>query len=508
MKNVKVFSLIEELESRGIEYFVKENFNFSSIKRSEISKISVCLLSDINNEQTQVLYDNKELLSIKAICKQMGDNSYRLNRDFAPRESLPLGNFIYLQPFMPKQNVNTLVSKDVIDSTYSLLYDRSKDLSILVRTSEFLEIFDYNVINFRQKQNQVSSNKIEISKDIDIINAMTMESSAGAMKIKDSHTEITNISSSVINREIIIPLFPNTIEEILLNEPGELIECEYILDLFNIDHLLEAAFILKVHKLFPILEHKSITTRQIIHYVGSERAFSWIMDIAKASDKKKLPKELLDFYYKFSSHVNVASEVCNNIVEYILDNQKNIHASGFDRNKMLMVSRLVYFPILLLVANLTEEEYEDLSDHFILNPSHNALEVCDLVLGFNEIDFVAAIIGNDSHIPKFIENTFREQYSPMYNGTGHLYPNINYIARNLMGSHHITQNTVLAPSKKMAYTLGKRIGIDESTLEDLELQFPMFKKQAIEKNKIHIQKKSIGQKEIKGYLDKFAITIF
>lgn len=512
MANIKAFSIIEALTNGNINFFRESEFNFSSANKSQIKTSCVCFLKNSKNEHVQVLYTTNELLLESHVKSAMNDDSFKLNKDYLPREILPFGNFLFLQPFSSEFEIKTLISGDISSSTYLRVKDLTVDEFIVVRTDELLNLFEPKIVDLREKSNSADTGKIVLSKSLDDISKASEDHFAGSLCIKDSHIMTQEINSLTLDKDLIIPFFLSTSEEILnVNGEGSYVDPKYIMSLFNIDHLVETAYLIQAHKVYPELENYSIGMEDIISYVGSKESFEWLSKMAgKASEHSEngYNKEFLELYFKFASYINVASEVCSKIVSSIIKNEPSLKRKGLDESKMIMVSRLINFPSVLLATNSRKEDYNTIIEHITINPTHNTVEICDAILGYNEIDLVSAMLKNDSHIPQYIQNTLIEQYNPMYNGDNHLYPNLNYIASTLMANKGVMQTSVFAPSRKMAYALAKKIGISDKTMEITESRIEEFKREAINSNRIHAQKKAVNQKEIKDLLSKFTIPFF
>lgn len=508
LEHIKYYSLIEELTSHGIHFFHKDGFNFSSAKKNEISKVSVCLFENSSKKQTQLIYSNSELIDIKKIKTFENDQELSLNRKFSPRESIPFGKFIFIQPFFEKQNVKTLISSAIKSSKYLIVSDSVKNQYIIVKTEDFLSLFNYRVISFEQNvKEQVE--KITLNVGMDAIERVSKDSTFGSISIKDSHIETQSLSNIDLSKKVVIPIFPSTSEEILIiSDENSFVDIHYIESLFGIDHLLETAYLIKAHTEYPELKNFSINISQVISYVGVKKSFQWMIEIAEISQPVNMNEDFIEFYFKFASFINVASEVCSNIVSFIMQQETSLKSKDFDPSKMLMVSRLINFPSVLLSTNSSRKDYNDVVDHIIINPTHNAMEICDVVLGYNEVDLVSSSIAKNMNLPDFIKNTLLEQYNPMYNGADHLYPNLNYIASNLMLSQGIMQSSIFAPSKKMAYALADRIGISRETLLKTEEKIMQFKQLAIQKNRIHSKKKKINQETVNNQLAKYTLAVF
>lgn len=505
---IKSYSIIEEFILNGINFFLKDEFNFSSFKSNDVTNVSVCLFNKKNDNKVQLIYSVKELVDINKIRNIENDQSLSLNREFSPRENSPFGDFHHLQPFLKDQNVETIVSSHIENSKFVIVKDLSKNKSIVVETKLFLSIFIYKAISFNQDDsNQVD--KITLNVGMEAIEKASKDSNFGSITIKNSHTEskITKDISKI--KDVLIPIFPSTSEEILIiSDENSFVDIEYIISLFGIDHLLETAFLIKAHSEYKELKNFSISMSEIIAYVGIKQSFRWMIEIANDSNTDNMNEDFIEFYFKFASYINVASEICSNIISFIIKNEQNLQGSNFNPEKIIMVSRLINFPIVLLATNSSKKDYAEVIDHIIINPKHNSMEICDIVLGYNEIDLVSALLSNNLNLPDFIKNTLLEQYNPMYNGKNSIYPNLNYIASSIMSLAGMTQSSVFSPSKKMSSVLANRIGISEDTIKKIEDNIHDFKEKAIQKNKIHVKKKLKNQNELKNYFNKFILTVF
>lgn len=512
MQTIKTFSIINFLNEKEINYTKKKDFNFSSIATVDLNKMSVCFFSNSNNEHIQLFYSIKELVSAPKLNKALKDNDYKLNKHYAPREYLPFGKFINLQPFSEDCGIKTVVSNQVAESKYVQVNDLLLNESIVLLTEEFLSLFKYQAIELRESVKAQDTDKIVINKGFDAIERAKKDNCPGSITIKNSHIERKKNLNLPLKTDIVIPFFQATIDEILLvSEDQCYLSPSDIVALFSIDHLVESAYLIQAHKVYPELENYSITMEEIVAFVGCKESFEWLQKMATIANKEQnssCNSEFMSLYIKFATFVNVASEVCSKIINFILQKEPHLTRGPLDGEKMQMVSKLINFPSIVLAANANESDYDKVIDHIIINPTHSSLEICDSLLGYNEIDLICHMFEEDINLPQFIKTTLLEQYNPMYNGDFHMYPNMNYIASSLMSHTGMIQSSSFAPSIKVAYTLAKKIGISKETMEEVELMISQFKAEAISMNQIHLPKKTMSKAKIKDLMSKYTIPSF
>lgn len=510
LQSINQFSIKVYLEENNVNTINYNEFNFSS--KSQIDKLCVAFLKNKENEHVQCLYSKKELMLTDKANEVLSSSFYQLNKDYSPREFFPFGKFIYLQPFAKFKNLKTLISKQILESEYLIISDLSKLEDFIIRTEDLVSNLDYIEFELREKSFIYDTKKITITKGLDAIEKVSKDKSSGSIFIRNSHIESISDKSLKLDEDIFIPFFPRTIEEILVvNGENSFIDSDMILEFFSIDHLVETAYLIQAHKAYPELENHSISMAQIINYVGYKESYDWLYKMAKrAEDKRSIEsnEDFMNIYFKFAKFINVASEICSMIVSHILDKEPHLPKNRNEKEKIKMVSRLINFPSVLLAANTKKENYQKVMDHIAMNPTHNSLEICDAVLGYNEIDMVTQLFKDDCHIPEFIKVTLLEQYNPMYNASHSIYPNINYIASNLMKNNGIIQSSIFAPSKKVAYVLAQKLGISLDTILEIEEKMDEFKLKAINKNKIHEEKKIDQKEKINALMTKYSIPFF
>lgn len=516
---VKEFSIIGALKEKNKSFYLCDEFNYASARGNSSKKglahISVAIFNG-SKGPIQFISVKDKLILIDEIGKKIGVESIVLNREFSPKEAMPVGKSIDLQPLLPEQNISTFLDSRIFDYQFVELVDAVQEKKIVLLTEILAEILCAQIVkleNYEQDIKTSPSHGIKVSRDMDVISKSMEESMYGGMNITGER-QLHKIQDTLKSRKLFYPIFPRTSEEILImSESDEHIKTSEIYALLDIDFMLCGAFLVNVFNKHPELSRASLSLKDIIHAVGELESFSIIKNIASASRNADIADNISQLYLNLASLLNVCSQVSFDISEYLLDSNERIFSPVsnelIDSKKALLLSRLLNFPLLLMVANLTGPEYDKFIDHAIINPSKNSMVLADAVLGFNETDFIIGILGKNENIPSYMLKTFREQYSPFYNNTEHLYPNLMFIVSSIISHQKIMISSVITDNLNLVIGKAKQIGISEQSIHSVMLNASnVYKKKAIDRIGFHNKKSPITKDKITSYKSKFTTVIF
>lgn len=515
---LKQYSIISKVEELGFHFEHSETFNYSSAntQNSRVTPISVALF-DSSEGVIQLIFSRGRFISLANLQSALNLTNLSLKRSFEEKTWLPLSKSVELQPLLPEQNVMSYIDRRLLNSRFCELRDAVQNKVIVIESSILKTILKAESINLTDfEQSGYSANPkgdIKFSTDVNEINEHLSDTMLGSMIISDKR--VLRESQEVLKgRDLYYPIFPRTSDEVMFIADSGIIENEEIIALLEIDFMLLGAYLIKAHQLYPELSHKDYNLSQVVGYVGVKNTFDIIHIISKISLEREISDDIEAIYSKLASHLNVASIISFNVIDKILEQTGQLQSKfptdkPFKIEKAKLYSRIINFPLLLLIGNLSKDEYRSFFDHTLLNPTTNSVILTESTLGFNETDFVIALLKEKDNFPDDLLTMFREQYTPFYSKQHHVYPNLMYLVAALLSNKGVVlRSSVITDSMKLIRIKALRMGISDSAFNSIISSIEKFKVQAIKKIGIHNQKSSQTKQKIMSFESKYYTTVF